>query len=258
VKKFALLFALLVVVAIGVWWLQRPAAPSAPAIAVVEADSKSMTPAPRAMPAEAMAPTAPTVAPAAASPAPAPAARMVMERPPGKLSVNDVVLPGNRISDPEIGLAATYPENWTVRDVALRWGVNEGENTIFFGLPDGMQGTSSMYYRKYTDGPAFSMANPEATLRDMAQQKEVSRIADGRKDYRNDPDSFVFRTIDGNPSLSYFATYTQPNTGEVHAEYFLRILGPGGYVMFFNYGPAKDIQALIPTVFQMAGTVKPP
>jgi hypothetical protein len=100
------------------------------------------------------------------------------------------------------------------------------------------------------------MTNPEATLRDMAQQKEVSRIADGRTDYRNDPSSFVFRTIDGRPSLSYIATWTRND--EVQAEYFLRILGPTGYVMFFNQGPAKDVQALIPAVFQMAGTVKPP
>ncbi len=26
--------------------------------------------------------------------------------------------------------------------------------------------------------------------------------------------------------------------------------------MFFNYGPAKDVQAVIPTVFEMAGTVE--
>lgn len=100
------------------------------------------------------------------------------------------------------------------------------------------------------------MTNPEATLRDMARQKEASRSAGGQNDYKNDPDSFVFRTIDGQPSLSYFATYT--NNGEVRAEYFLRLLSPTGYVMFFNRGPAKDVQALIPTIVEMAGTVKPP
>ncbi|MDO8544689.1 MAG: hypothetical protein Q7S40_29965 [Opitutaceae bacterium] len=31
-----------------------------------------------------------------------------------------------------------------------------------------------------------------------------------------------------------------------------------GNRMFFNQGSAKDVQALIPAVFQMAGTVKPP
>jgi hypothetical protein len=66
----------------------------------------------------------------------------------------------------------------------------------------------------------------------------------------------VFTQVDGHPSLSYFATYTQGD--QVHAEYFTRILGDNGYVMFFVRGPAGDVQALIPTVHQMAGTVKAP
>lgn len=257
-KKVALLSALLLLGGISAWWLWWPADPAASAKTVTEVATEAKGPTPQPKPTGAVAPVVSAAAPSTTPPKQQPTAPVVMPRTPGKLSVNDVVLPGNRIYDAKFGLAATYPENWTVRDVALRWGVNEGENTIFFGLPEAAQATSSMYYRKYTDGPAFSMANPEATLRDMAQQKEVSRIADGRTDYRNDGDSFVFRTIDGNPSLSYFATYSHPTTGELHAEYFLRVLGPTGYVMFFNYGPVKEVQAVIPTVFQMAGTVKPP
>lgn len=257
-KKVAPLLALLLLGGISAWWLSRPADTAASARTVAETAAESKGPTPQSKPAGVVAPVVSAVAPKTTPSTPAPTAPVALQRPPGRMSANDVVLPGNRIYDAKFGLAATYPENWTVRDVALRWGVNEGENTIFFGLPDASQATSSMYYRKYTDGPAFSMVNPEATLRDMAQQKEVSRIADGRKDYRNDGDSFVFRTIDGNPSLSYFATYSHPKTGELHAEYFLRVLGPSGYVMFFNYGPVKDVQAVIPTVFQMAGTVKPP
>jgi hypothetical protein len=102
------------------------------------------------------------------------------------------------------------------------------------------------------------MSNPEATLRDMARQKEASRSNSGESDYKNDPESFVFRTVHGKPSLSYFATYTNRANGEVHAEYFMRILGPTGYVMFFTRGPVKDVQTLIPAVFEMGGTVRPP
>jgi hypothetical protein len=258
VKKVALLLALLLLGGISAWWFWRPADSAASARPVAEAAAESKGPTPQSKTTGVVAPVMSAVALTTTPSVAAPTAAVVIQRPPGKMSVNDVVLPGNRIYDAKFGLTATYPENWTVRDVALRWGVNEGENTIFFGVPDASQATSSMYYRQYTDGPSFSMANPEATLRDMAQQKEVSRVADGRKDYRNDGDSFVFRTIDGNPSLSYFATYTHPRSGELHAEYFLRILGPSGYVMFFNYGPVKDVQAVIPTIFQMAGTVKPP
>jgi hypothetical protein len=42
------------------------------------------------------------------------------------------------------------------------------------------------------------------------------------------------------------------------AEYFVRILGPKGYVMFFTNGPADHVRKIIPTVQQVGGTVKPP
>lgn len=173
----------------------------------------------------------------------------------GPISLSEVLQPNNGYFDAAYGVAVTYPAGWAVRQ-ALRWGVNNGENTVFFSPPPGSAAVPSMYYRNYSDGPSFDMTNPEATLRDMARQKEESRSGGGQNDYKNDPDSFVFRTIDGHPSLSYFATYT--TGGQVHAEYFLRILGNGGYVMFFTRGPTKDVQALIPSVFEMGGTVRPP
>ena len=174
---------------------------------------------------------------------------------PGPIPLHEVLQPGNRYFDARYGVAATYPDGWVVRE-AQRWGVNDGENTVFFDPPPGSEASPSMYYRKYGDGPAFDMTNPEATLRDMARQKETSRSSSGENDYKNDPESFVFRTIDGHPSLSYFATYT--NGGQVQAEYFLRILGDNGYVMFFTRGPARDVQTLIPAIFEMGSTVKPP
>jgi hypothetical protein len=239
---------------VAVWWFLRWGATAPPEIAII--DKRDQTKPIAKTPGPAPVAALPAVV-AKQTSAPAPVAEAAPGKPAAKMTLADILLPDNRLYDEKSGFRVEYPVGWGVRNVALRWGVNEGENTIFFALPEDYKAASSLYYRKYTDGPAFSMTNPEATLRDMAQQKEVSRISDGRTDYRNDPNSFVFRTIDGNPSLSYFATYTNPN-GELHAEYFLRILGPSGYVMFFNYGPVKDVQALIPTVFQMAGTVKPP
>jgi hypothetical protein len=253
VKKVVPIFVLLVVAAIATWsWVRSSARPESPVVTATD-QAKAPTSLPKSKPPE---PAAPVTKADARPPTPAARTAVVLQKPPGQMTINDVVLPGNRISDPKFGLSATYPADWTVRDVALRWGVNEGENTIFFGPPEGSQAVPSLYYRRYSDGPAFSMANPEATLRDMARQKEESRSGGGKNDYKNDPESFVFRTIDGNPSLSYFATYTRG--GEVHAEYFLRILGPSGYVMFFNQGPVKDVQTLIPTILNMGGTVKPP
>lgn len=249
-KKLAML-ALVLLLSGGVWWLLRSSSPGG-ADVVRETRPAPITPlkSPITEP-------KPTVISAAAAPAMAPAPEPALSSTkPAKPGLADLLQAGHRIHDAMTGLSVTYPADWTAREAVLRWGVNEGENTIFFSPPDGSQAVPSLYYRRYSDGPAFDMTNPEATLRDMAQQKETSRSAGGQNDYKNDPGSFVFRTIDGNPTLSYFATYT--NRGEVHAEYFLRMLGPSGYVMFFNRGPVKDVQALIPTIVEMAGTVKPP
>jgi hypothetical protein len=248
------LVALGLLIGAGGWWLIRPAPIPKTAAVAPDKNLPARTPtAPPSPPADATTVAPQTAVPRSAVPE---SQRAVAPQKGPKPTLADLLQPGRRIHDVQAGLTVTYPEDWAPRDVALRWGVNEGENTIFFRAPEGSQAVPSLYYRKYSDGPAFDMANPEATLRDMALQKEVSRSAGGQNDYRNDPGSFVFRTIDGNPTLSYFATYT--SRGEVQAEYFLRMLGPSGYVMFFNRGPVKDVQALIPTIVDMAGTVKPP
>ena len=96
----------------------------------------------------------------------------------------------------------------------------------------------------------------EAYFRDIAQKKEDSRIASGRSDYKNVPESFAFTEIDGHPSLSYFATFTAGD--QVMTEYFVRILGEKGYVMFFTSGKLEDVRAIMPQVKQMAASVKPP
>ena len=169
------------------------------------------------------------------------------------MSLLEVLGPNNLFHDALIGVSATYPEGWSVRQ-AIRWGQNNRENTVFFNAPEGSAAIPSMYYQIYPNG-APAAGNAEAMLREMAQQKEASR-AQIVNDYKNDPGSFVFREIDGHPSLSYFATFTLGD--QVQAEYFLRILGENGYVMFFTSGPVKDVQTLIPSVYQMGGTVKPP
>ena len=251
-KKFALVIVLLLIAVIGTWWPLRPTPAALPerTAAIESTKAQPRPPGPSLTPTARAATFAPIAAPAAnAEPAAA-------EKPAPKPALADVLLPGNRIYDPLLGLTMTFPSDWTAREAMLRWGVNNGENTVFFRAPPGNAATPSMYYRRYTDGPPFDMTNPEATLRDMARQKEESRSGGGKNDYRNDPDSFVFRTINGQPTLSYFATFTVG--GQVRAEHFVRILGPTGYVMFFNQGPAKDVQALIPTIIDTAGTVKPP
>jgi hypothetical protein len=169
-----------------------------------------------------------------------------------KIPLEQVLGPDRAFRDAMLGVALTYPEGWTVRN-AIRWGKDQRENTVFFRAPEG-SATPSMYYQRYPDG-APAPGDPEALLREQAQQKEAARQA-GLADYKNDPDSFVFRDVNGHPALSYFATYTARD--QVQAEYFTRVLGPNGYVMFFVRGPVNDVKALIPSVFQMSGTVTPP
>ncbi|MGC4074323.1 MAG: hypothetical protein QM760_17785 [Nibricoccus sp.] len=171
-----------------------------------------------------------------------------------QMSLAEVVRPGNVFNDDLFGTFVVFPEGWSVKQ-AIRWGENNRENTVFFQPPEGSRAVPSMYYQKYPEG--VPTGSPEAYLRDLALKKEASRRKDGFPEYQNDPGSYVYREIGGHPSLSYSATYISQN-GEVHAEYFTRILGPGGYVMFFVKGPTTDIQAIIPAVHQMSGTVTPP
>jgi hypothetical protein len=257
-KKIALFLVILLAVC---WWLYSHysnSALSASALAVhgpepVKASAATRLPTPLG---PIGAPASPMRSPPASSfassrGAPPPAAE---SNPSIKMSLAEVLGPDNVFHDGLTGVSVKFPEDWVVRD-AIRWGQDHRENTVFFNLPEGTAAVPSMYYQPYPNG-APAPGEAEAMLRSQAEQKEASRSDNGSNDYKNDPDSFVFRTIDGHPTLSYFATYTRGDA--VQAEYFTRILGDNGYVMFFVRGPAKDVQALIPAVSQMSTTVKPP
>lgn len=112
-----------------------------------------------------------------------------------------------------------------------------------------------MYYQMYSDRVPDLSAS-EAYLRQIAQSKEDSRSGNGTSDYKNVPSSFEFKQIDGRPALSYFAVFTTGN--QVMTEYFTRILGQKGYVMFFTTGRLEDVQAIKPQIDQMASTVQVP
>jgi hypothetical protein len=171
-----------------------------------------------------------------------------------QMTLVQVLEPNNVFHDALFGVWATYPEGWSVQK-ASRWGQKNHENSVLFSPPKGSAAIPIMYYAMYFNG-APAPGNAEAMLREGAQKKEASRLHDGLKNYKNDPDSFVFRVINGHLSLSYLATFTQG--GQVQDEYFMRIQGEKGFVMFFTHGPPNDVQALVPSVDQMAGTVKPP
>ena len=245
-----LLAFLVIVVAICWYFLTagRPVAPNQVAVAPapVVVPSVRPTPPPAPLPA-AQAPTVSLVAAAkpveAVNPAEAP--QIVLE---------NVLGPNNQYHDDLMGLSATFPEGWEVMK-ALRWGTNNHENTVFLKPDVPTSATPSMYYRLYVDPPpAADMA--ETYLLTQAQQKEDARIASGRADYKNVPESFAYTDINGSPALSYFATFTQGD--QVMTEYFIRVLTPKGYVLFFTTGQLEDVKAIIPQVKQMASSLKGP
>jgi hypothetical protein len=172
------------------------------------------------------------------------------------MPMKDVLGPNNSFNDALYGVSVTYPQGWVVRD-AVRWGKNNGENTVFFAPPSPSAARPSMYYQMFSP----SMPKPEAGkiegyLRDIAVSKESSRIRGGLSDYKNVPESFAFKQVAGRPAASYFAVFTLGN--QINKEYFIRIVGEKGYVMFFVQGAAEDVDAIRVAVDQMAETVKVP
>lgn len=100
------------------------------------------------------------------------------------------------------------------------------------------------------------MEGAEAYFRRVAQNKENQRVTGGIADYKNVESSFEFAQLDGNPAVSYFAVFSRGE--EVQTEYFVRVLGKKGYVMFFVPGRLEDVQKIMPQIKQMAGTLKVP
>lgn len=163
--------------------------------------------------------------------------------------------PNNLYHDDLLGFAMTYPAGWRVGS-ARRWGTNNHENTVSLVPESESTASPSMYYKLYVDQPPADAATAEAYLRKQAQDKEDARIAGGLADYKNVPESFALTQINGNPALTYFATFSHGN--DVMTEYFIRVLGPKGYVMFFTNGKLEDVKTIMPQVKQMAESLKMP
>jgi hypothetical protein len=209
-------------------------------------------------PPEAISPKAPAVS--APSPATLPATPPTQSNaaPPTKVApqivFESVFGPDSLYHDDLLGVSATLPDGWAIRQ-AVRWGENNLQNTVVMVTGTTTTARPSMYYQMYSEGvPDLGAA--EAYLRDLAQKKQDARVAAGLSDYQNVPGSFAYTDTAGRPSLSYFATFSVGN--EVMTEYFIRILGQKGYVMFFTTGKFEDVQAIMPQLKQMAGTVKVP
>ncbi|MEO6567500.1 MAG: hypothetical protein ABIO94_01955 [Opitutaceae bacterium] len=177
--------------------------------------------------------------------------------PPARLPdivLQEVLGTDNLYHDDVFGVSAVYPDRWTVPN-ARRWGTNNSENTVTLQPDIPTTAHPSMYYQMFPNGYP-ELEGPEAYFRRVAQNKENQRVAAGETGYKNLPDSFEYRQINGNPSMSYFATFK--HGAEIHTEYFTWVLGKKGYVMFFVKGRTTDILAIVPQLTQMAASVRLP
>lgn len=225
---------------------------SAPAPSAVVVQPAPSAPAPDPAPALLPAPSISQVQPRLVAEIPKPT--ILATPPPVPMSPAEVLQANNQFHDALLGVSATIPQGWTMRS-AVRWGANNEQNTIVLAPETPSTARPSMYYQMYPEaGPDLSAS--EAYLRQIAQSKENSRSGNGTSDYKNVPSSFEFKQIDGRPALSYFAVFSRQD--QVMTEYFVRILGEKGYVMFFTTGRLEDVQAIKPQIDQMASTVKVP
>lgn len=142
------------------------------------------------------------------------------------IPLDRVVDANNSIYDPSSGISVTCPSNWVVRDVR-RWGQNE--TTITFFPQWSKEVAPRLYYAPWLEKPAASKM--EAHLRRAAEQKAEQRVRAGMRDYKNVPESFVFKQIGGRPALSYMAVFT--SRGRKNEEYFMRIAGEETQAQFF-------------------------
>jgi hypothetical protein len=150
------------------------------------------------------------------------------------------------------GVTATIPSGWTASNVTP---AGELANSIAFRVADHPGASPRFYYRIKEPAPPKTADAAEAFLRDQAKTKETDRQT-RIPDYRNRPNSFVFRDLNGQPSLSWIADYTQD--GQAHVEYLTRILGPSSVGLLFLQIPAGELEALRPAVDEMAATVRLP
>jgi hypothetical protein len=165
--------------------------------------------------------------------------------------LGEIVGDDRSIRDPMYGLSARYPAGWIVRGVT-RWG--DRETTIFFGAPSSVA-FPTLYYRVYA-GPTSVGTDAEAFLREEARKKEEQRINGGLADYANVVNSFGFKTVGGNPALSYSARFTGGGTTQV--EYFVRVLSPNGVALFFLRAPLDEFEGLRPGFDAMVESVRLP
>lgn len=160
--------------------------------------------------------------------------------------------PDNTLRDAANGVSARIPPGWTVADAAV---AGERATSIAIVSPTHPDTSLGFYYRIHSAPPPAPVNGVEAFMREQAQTKEKDRQANS-PDYKNRPDSFVFRELNGQPALSWTADFTRGD--RKWSEYLTRILGKNSVALLFLNTSAEGIDALRPAVDGMAATVQLP
>ena len=170
------------------------------------------------------------------------------------ISIDEISGPDNSILDGQFGVSCRYPAGWIIRGAA-RWG--DQATTIFFGAPEAGQAAPNLYYRKFHAPLLNPSGGAESWLRDEARRKVDQRVKqEGIADYKNRPESFVFREIGGHAALSWSADYTR--SGEKWAEYLTAVLSENGLALFFLQAPADQIALIMPKYEEMINALQMP
>jgi tetratricopeptide (TPR) repeat protein len=194
-------------------------------------------------------------------------AQSSLETPP-----EEILAPNHSILDRKFGLAFTYPENWAVNRAA-RFSDQAG-SYIWFTAPEASAAMPRLYYLATKSGefPSGTTAGdlkasgPKPTttsetdiwLHKYAQLKaESRRTKDGLANYRLRPESFVSRTINGRPALSWSSDFDAKD-GKKWAEYLVVIYSESLVAQFFLNSPAEEIDAVRPAFDRMAETTHLP
>lgn len=167
--------------------------------------------------------------------------------------LTEVLGPNNSFKDSLFGVSLTYPAGWEVVG-GFRWGKNNGENTFRFRPLWPSEARPSLYYQRFTPEHPRP-ADITEWFRESARKKEESRGGPARG-YRNLPESFSIKTVNGLDHFSYMATFTAGKQQMV--EYFIRIAGKEAYTMFFTTGTFDEINAIRADLDRMAETIRVP
>jgi hypothetical protein len=161
--------------------------------------------------------------------------------------------PGRTLRDPKFGLAATYPENWTL-DSVVRWG--DQQNTLSLHAKDEDEAHLNLYYRVYHAPKPRTPEETTAYIREEVRKKQEVR-RQTVADYTNRPDSFREYKIGEYAAFSWLADFTDEN-GAKCVEYFVRLQTENADASFFVPMPAGRFEALRPQIDAFMATVKMP